>query len=84
MLAVVVPRLALVGFNYAQPFLINRAIRLLEEKWNDETRNYGYGLIAATGIIYLGIAVSDYILSVSSSTRLTDQDVDGTISIQAS
>ena len=57
-LAVVFPRLCLVGFNYAQPFLIQRAIGLLEETVNVAAIDYGRGLIGATALIYLGIAVS--------------------------
>ena len=54
------PRLCLIGFNYAQPFLISRAITFVGQ--NDGTKNDGYGLIGATGLIYLGIAVSDILL----------------------
>lgn len=62
LLAVILPRLCLVGFNYAQPFLISRAVRLLEETVNEETTDQGYGLIGATALIYLGIAVCQFLL----------------------
>ncbi|KAK8091117.1 multidrug resistance protein [Apiospora phragmitis] len=58
LLIVILPRLCLVGFNYAQPFLIDRAIRLITEAANEETTNDGRGLIGATALIYLGIAIS--------------------------
>jgi ATP-binding cassette subfamily C (CFTR/MRP) protein 1 len=57
-ISVVPPRLLLIGLNYAQPFLFSRAINLLAEPIDQMTENYGYGLIAATALIYLGIAVS--------------------------
>lgn len=57
MVAAVPPRLCMIGFTYAQPFLISRAIDLMLEPRNTMSNNEGYGLIAATALIYLGIAV---------------------------
>lgn len=57
-ISVVPARLCLIGFNYAQPFLFARAIKLLAGPVDQRTENFGHGLIAATAIIYLGIAVS--------------------------
>jgi hypothetical protein len=57
LLTIIFPRLCLIGFNYAQPFLISRAISYIGQPSEPEDKNYGYGLIAATGLIYLGIAV---------------------------
>ena len=54
----VIPRLCLIGFNFAQQFLITAALRLFSEPVNPNSRNEGYGLIGATALIYLGIAVS--------------------------
>ena len=54
-LATIFPRLCLIGFNYAQPFLISRAINFVGQ--DDGSKDDGYGLIGATGLIYLGIAV---------------------------
>jgi ATP-binding cassette subfamily C (CFTR/MRP) protein 1 len=54
--ATVFPPLCLIGFNYAQPFLIGTIITYVGKV--DRNENYGYGLIAATGLVYLGIAVS--------------------------
>jgi ATP-binding cassette subfamily C (CFTR/MRP) protein 1 len=57
LLAPIVPRLALIGFNYSQPFLITRIIDYVEDA--DKDTNTGYGLIGATAIIYIGIAISN-------------------------
>lgn len=51
------PRLCLTGFKFAQPFLIKRVISHVEHT-QTESKNIGYGLIAAAGFIYTGIAVS--------------------------
>ncbi|KAH7319081.1 putative ATP-binding cassette transporter [Rhexocercosporidium sp. MPI-PUGE-AT-0058] len=54
----IIPRLCLIGFNFAQPFLITAALSLVSEPVNPSTRNEGYGLIGATALIYLGIAIT--------------------------
>lgn len=56
-LAVVPPRLCLIGFNFCQPFLINRAVTFSEEANNYQTTETGYGLIGAYVIVFVGIAV---------------------------
>jgi len=58
LISAVFPRLCLIGFSYAQPFLITRAIKLLMEPESQASMNTGYGLIGATFLIYFGIAVS--------------------------
>lgn len=63
--AMIPMRLALVGFTFAQPFLFTRAIDYLSQQNHDATDNIGYGLIAATFIIYTGIAVSETVPSPS-------------------
>ncbi|OAA53807.1 ABC transporter, transmembrane domain, type 1 [Niveomyces insectorum RCEF 264] len=52
------PRIALVGFQFCQPFLINAALEYLQEPAAEAPRSNGYGLIGATFLIYLGTAVS--------------------------
>ena len=54
------PRVCLIGFTFAQPFLISRVLHLLAQSDPDsrEAANDGYGLIGATALIYLGLAVS--------------------------
>ncbi|KAB8278602.1 P-loop containing nucleoside triphosphate hydrolase protein [Aspergillus minisclerotigenes] len=54
-----VARLCLIGFSFAQPFLIMTAVQHVERPMTAETRNRGYGLIGATFLVYLGIAVSN-------------------------
>lgn len=56
-LAVVPPRLCLIGFNFCQPFLINRSVTYSQEPKTNQTNNIGYGLIAAYVIVFVGIAV---------------------------
>ncbi|KAH8900794.1 P-loop containing nucleoside triphosphate hydrolase protein [Thozetella sp. PMI_491] len=51
-------RLALTGFSYAQPFLITAAVDYMQRTTNEESNNFGYGLIGATIIVYLGISTS--------------------------
>lgn len=58
MLAVILPRVVMIGFYYAQPFLITRAINYLTEPETANSPNVGYGLIGATFLIYVGNAVS--------------------------
>ena len=57
LLYVILPRFCLLAFKFTQPFLINQAIKLSVEPKTTETNNYGYGLIGAYVIVYLGIAV---------------------------
>ncbi|KAF2715991.1 putative ABC transporter [Polychaeton citri CBS 116435] len=54
----VLPRLCLIAFQLAQPFLISRVVGHLTLPGSQEARNTGYGLIAAAAIVYTGIAVS--------------------------
>ncbi|KAE8358078.1 putative multidrug resistance protein [Aspergillus caelatus] len=58
-LAVVWPRLCLIGFSFAQPFLIMAAVQHVERPMTAKTQNRGYGLIGATFLVYLGIAFSN-------------------------
>lgn len=51
------PRLALIGFSYSQPFLINRIITFVDQPPSVTSINNGYGLMGATGVIYVGLAV---------------------------
>lgn len=62
-----VPRTFLIGCNFAQPFLIGAAIGYLEDERSVD-KNHGYGLIGATLLIYLGIAV--LMLSKSACSQL--------------
>ncbi|OLN96257.1 Multidrug resistance-associated protein 1-like protein 3 [Colletotrichum chlorophyti] len=53
-----VPRFVLIGFKFAQPFLINRIITYVDGERGWDPKSAGYGLIAATGLVYLGNALS--------------------------
>lgn len=47
----------MIGFNFAQPFMITAVLVSIEEPVTQESWNRGYGLIGATFLIYLGLAV---------------------------
>lgn len=51
------PRLCLIGFNFCQPFLINRAVTFSQQAVTPQTTNIGYGLIGAYVLVFVGIAV---------------------------
>ncbi|KGO40807.1 ABC transporter, transmembrane domain, type 1 [Penicillium expansum] len=53
----VIPRLFLIGFTFSQPFLIASVLSWLDNP--DSENNAGYGLIGATVLIYLGMAISN-------------------------
>ncbi|KAK1689141.1 ABC transporter [Colletotrichum godetiae] len=56
--AAIVPKLFQIAFNYAQPFLIDEAIRLASQPQQQPYNNRGFGLIGAYVIVYTGTAVS--------------------------
>lgn len=53
-------RLALMVFQFAQPFLLNRTVKYIEDRDSSgkESVNAAYGLIGAVAIVFLGYAVS--------------------------
>jgi len=53
----------LIGFNFSQPFLINRAVLFSQEATTRESTNLGYGLIGAYVITFCGIAVRTVMFS---------------------
>ncbi|KAJ4864305.1 ABC transporter domain-containing protein [Trichoderma breve] len=57
----ILPRLFLIGFKFAQPFLINRVITYIQEKNDGDgaRKDVGYALVGATGLVYLGSAISN-------------------------
>ncbi|EGX92245.1 ATP-binding cassette transporter, putative [Cordyceps militaris CM01] len=55
-LVAVVPRLALIGFSFSQPYLLERVVLLLESK--NPRDNFENGLVGAAALIYIGITVS--------------------------
>ncbi|EFQ30925.1 ABC transporter [Colletotrichum graminicola] len=56
LLAVVLPRVFLLGFTICQSLILNRFLEFLQNPSEDV--NYGYGLIGAYGLVYLGISIS--------------------------
>lgn len=50
------PRSAHIGFVLAQPFLVNTTLSYIQNHTIYPV-SYGYGLIGAYGIVYIGIAV---------------------------
>ncbi|KAI9932592.1 hypothetical protein ASPWEDRAFT_101029 [Aspergillus wentii DTO 134E9] len=54
----VLPRLAMIGFTFCQPFFITALISNTENTITPSTINNGYGLIGACIFIYGGIALS--------------------------
>jgi ATP-binding cassette, subfamily C (CFTR/MRP), member 1 len=56
-LAPIIPRLCMMAFVYAQPFLIKQAIILAQLPKAEIFDNWGYGLIGAFVIVYGGLAV---------------------------
>ncbi|KAF5561502.1 multidrug resistance-associated 1 [Fusarium phyllophilum] len=55
-IAVVLPRLALLAFTICQPLILNRLLVFLDD--SSQSINIGYGIIAAYGLVYSGIALS--------------------------
>ncbi|KAG6028095.1 hypothetical protein E4U19_001674 [Claviceps sp. Clav32 group G5] len=58
LLAGVLPRLAYVGFSFAEPFLVKRVLDFTAEPEGPNTRNFGYGLIGAYALVHIGKAMS--------------------------
>ena len=58
LLAAVPYRIALIGFTYCQPFLIEMAVEISSAPDTAETKNAGYGLIGAYFFVYTGIAIT--------------------------
>jgi hypothetical protein len=60
-----IPRLFIIGFTYAQPFLIQSAVEFAGTRKGMPYDNYGYGLIGAFVLVYAGQAVSSHSLPVN-------------------
>jgi hypothetical protein len=58
LLAPVLPRLIQIAFTFCQPLLLNRFVNYLSGSNGPESTDIGYGLIAAYGLVYLGLTVS--------------------------
>ncbi|KAJ5180006.1 hypothetical protein N7492_003216 [Penicillium capsulatum] len=55
----IAPRLAKIGFTFAQPFFITALISNMQKSNSSSSVNDGYGLIGACVLIYGGIALSN-------------------------
>lgn len=51
------PRICLTAFRYAQPFLISRTVNFANSP--EEPDSIGWGLTAAFGLVFLGLAISN-------------------------
>ncbi|KFY05556.1 hypothetical protein V492_08453 [Pseudogymnoascus sp. VKM F-4246] len=56
--ASVLPRLALTFFRFMQPLLINNITKLVRDPDSESATNRGWGLTAAFGLVYIGLAVA--------------------------
>lgn len=50
------PRLCLIAFRYAQPFLLSRTVQFAND--SNEPDSIGWGLTAAFGLVFTGLAVA--------------------------
>lgn len=64
LLAGIPPRLCLITFTFAQPSLINAVIDYLGQPSDKASKKVGSGLIGATALIYVGLAVCFFKLFV--------------------
>lgn len=51
------PRICLIGFRYAQPFLLSRTVHFASDP--SEPDSIGWGLTAAFGLVFTGLAVAN-------------------------
>lgn len=51
------PRVFMIGFSFAQTFMITAVLVYVEDPIPPESGNHGYGLIGAAFLIYFGLAV---------------------------
>ncbi|KAI9745821.1 MAG: hypothetical protein M1818_000502 [Claussenomyces sp. TS43310] len=57
-LAGIIPRAMQIGFTFAQPFLVDATVNLIEAGKDPSLDSDGYGLMAAFGLVYIGIAIT--------------------------
>jgi ATP-binding cassette, subfamily C (CFTR/MRP), member 1 len=53
-------RAVLIAFTFCQPLLLKRLLGYLSNATERKDIKIGYGLIGAYGLVYMGIAVSDF------------------------
>jgi ATP-binding cassette subfamily C (CFTR/MRP) protein 1 len=57
------PRLCVIGFTYCQPFLIKKTVLLAGTPQVMPYSNWGYGVIGAYLLVYVGLSVSPFFIS---------------------
>ncbi|KAK6222583.1 abc transporter [Colletotrichum tabaci] len=67
----VLPRLVLSGFTLAQSLLVRRILQYLSDEQQRSAPNIKYGLIGATFLVYLGIALSTSVFGYLHERALT-------------
>lgn len=75
------PRLCVLGLQLAQPFLIQESVSYVEAARGPESRNIGYGLIGAYGLVYIGIAVCCSSIVLVSTVNKVSRSAQGGTSI---
>lgn len=68
-----VPRLAFVGFNLAQPFLLLRVVSHISQGATDDDATRG--LVGATALVFIGITVSSISSLDSNPVDLSRSDI---------
>lgn len=71
-LAGIFPRLAQIGFFFAQPYLVGTFVTFVSTEIT--SKHDGYGLIGAFALVYTGLAVSFYCLVLNDSWIIKDFD----------
>ncbi|KAH8723179.1 P-loop containing nucleoside triphosphate hydrolase protein [Phaeosphaeriaceae sp. PMI808] len=68
----IIPRIIMIALTYCQPLLIERVLLLKKDEVTEDSKNNGYGLVAAYGLVYAGIAVvsASYWFHVAKATTL--------------
>ncbi|GAM82536.1 hypothetical protein ANO11243_005180 [Dothideomycetidae sp. 11243] len=56
-LAPVIPKILVIAFTYAQPYLIDSAVRIAATPQTQPYNNYAYGLIGGFVLAYAGLAI---------------------------
>lgn len=54
----ILPRATMIALRYTQPFLFETIISYLQSPLSERNPNSGYGLIAATGLLYVTLTTS--------------------------
>ena len=56
LLIAAIPRLTIIGFRYAQPFLLQATVSYVSNR-KDQQQDVGLGLVAAYALVYIGLAI---------------------------